>query len=153
MLKADLTISAGLHFRYGASYNEFSVQQDPDSFKQKLESSAKSFNEVWDSVRSQVETVIEFVVPALLRRDGTDDFAQRESKRITDERFGRRESCTDRCGWNASERRDGVEEYLELVRFHSSSRFLALTFRVGIFPMRRLEVSYSIFEMDESARR
>ena len=72
VLKADLTISAGLHFRYGASYNEFSVQSDSDPFKQKLESSAKSFNEVWDSVKSQVETVIESVARSAISRIEVD---------------------------------------------------------------------------------
>lgn len=41
------------------SYNEFSVQHDPDAFKAKLEASKKAFNEVWDAVRSQVENVVE----------------------------------------------------------------------------------------------
>ncbi|GAA5889882.1 hypothetical protein JCM8208_001158 [Rhodotorula glutinis] len=58
VLKADLTVSAGLHFRYGVSYNEFSVQHDPDAFKAKLEASKTAFNKVWESVRSQVESVV-----------------------------------------------------------------------------------------------
>lgn len=61
VLKADLTVSAGLHFRYGVSYNEFSVQHDPDAFRTKLEASRKAFNEVWDAVKAQVEGVIESV--------------------------------------------------------------------------------------------
>ena len=60
-LKADLTISAGLHFRYGISYNEFSVQHDYDNFRHKLEASRVNFNELWESVKSQVEAVIECV--------------------------------------------------------------------------------------------
>ncbi|GAA5894905.1 hypothetical protein JCM6882_008238 [Rhodosporidiobolus microsporus] len=59
VLKADLTVSAGLHFRYGVSYNEFSVQHDPEAFKGKLEAAKKGFNEVWDAVKSQVEGVID----------------------------------------------------------------------------------------------
>lgn len=59
VLKIDLTISGGLHFRYGSSYNEFSVQHDPEAFKHKLESATKSFNEVWDTVKAQVEGVVE----------------------------------------------------------------------------------------------
>ncbi|GAA6057132.1 hypothetical protein JCM3770_004837 [Rhodotorula araucariae] len=59
VLKADLTVSAGLHFRYGVSYNEFSVQHDPDAFRAKLEASKKSFNDVWEAVRSQVEGVVD----------------------------------------------------------------------------------------------
>ncbi|KAH8916677.1 hypothetical protein BT69DRAFT_1355436, partial [Atractiella rhizophila] len=58
-LKADLTISAGLHFRYGVSYNEFSVQRDQETFRSKLEGSRRGFGEVWDTVRGQVEVVIE----------------------------------------------------------------------------------------------
>lgn len=63
VLKADLTISAGLHFRYGVSYNEFSVQHDPEAFKAKLEFAKKSFGDVWDTVKGQVEGVIECVLP------------------------------------------------------------------------------------------
>lgn len=58
-LKADLTISAGLHFRYGVSYNEFSVQSDPEQFRRKLLQSKSAFGEVWDSVRAQVEEVVD----------------------------------------------------------------------------------------------
>ncbi|GAA5986452.1 hypothetical protein JCM11641_001005 [Rhodosporidiobolus odoratus] len=59
VLKADLTISAGLHFRYGVSYNEFSVQHDPEAFKGKLDAAKKSFNDVWDAVKVQVESVVD----------------------------------------------------------------------------------------------
>lgn len=59
VLKVDLTLSAGLHFRYGTSYNEFSVQADQESFSRKLELSRKAFLEVWDSVKGQVEGSIE----------------------------------------------------------------------------------------------
>lgn len=58
-LKADLTISAGLHFRYGVSYNEFSVQSDTEQFRRKLLQSKSAFGEVWDSVRAQVEDVVD----------------------------------------------------------------------------------------------
>jgi hypothetical protein len=58
-LKADLTISAGLHFRYGISYNEFSVQSDTEQFRRKLLQSKASFGEVWDSVRAQVEDEVD----------------------------------------------------------------------------------------------
>lgn len=59
VLKADLTISAGLHFRYAASWNEFSVQGDYDGFKSKLRSGKDTFYRVWDSVKSQVDAVID----------------------------------------------------------------------------------------------
>ena len=58
-LKADLTISAGLHFRYGVSYNEFSVQHDADNFRNKLVAAKVAFGEVWETVKSQVEQVID----------------------------------------------------------------------------------------------
>lgn len=58
-LKADLTISAGLHFRYGVSYNEFSVQHDAENFRNKLANAKVAFGEVWDTVRTQVEAVID----------------------------------------------------------------------------------------------
>ncbi|GAA6004792.1 hypothetical protein JCM11491_002231 [Sporobolomyces phaffii] len=65
-LKADLTVSAGLHFRYGVSYNEFSVTWDPETFRQKLEASRKAFGEVWDAVKTQVEGVVDENQKALL---------------------------------------------------------------------------------------
>lgn len=61
VLKADLTISAGLHFRYASSYNEFSVQGDADGFRNKCLLGKEAFDKVWDSVKLQVETVIECV--------------------------------------------------------------------------------------------
>ena len=61
VLKADLTISAGLHFRYGVSYNEFSVQHDHDNYRVKLEAAKKAFDEIWQTVQHQVESVIECV--------------------------------------------------------------------------------------------
>ncbi|KAG0147891.1 hypothetical protein CROQUDRAFT_132200 [Cronartium quercuum f. sp. fusiforme G11] len=59
VLKADLTISAGLHFRYGVSYNEFSVQHDQESFRAKLHQAKLTFNEIWDTVKGQVNSVID----------------------------------------------------------------------------------------------
>ena len=59
VLKADLTISAGLHFRYASSWNEFSVQGDYDGFRNKLRSGKDHFYRVWDSVKSQVDAVID----------------------------------------------------------------------------------------------
>lgn len=58
-LKADLTVSAGLHFRYASSYNEFSVQPDFDGFRRKLAGSKESFHRVWDAVRAQVDSAID----------------------------------------------------------------------------------------------
>jgi len=57
-LKADFSISAGLHFRYGSSYNEFSVNPTLDHYRGKLAASKASFNDVWDTVKSEVEPAI-----------------------------------------------------------------------------------------------
>ena len=57
-LKADFSISAGLHFRYGSSYNEFSVNPSLDHYRGKLAASKASFNDVWDTVKGEVETAI-----------------------------------------------------------------------------------------------
>lgn len=59
VLKADLTLSAGLHFRYASSWNEFSVQGDYDAFRSKLRNGRDAFYRVWDSVKSQVDAVID----------------------------------------------------------------------------------------------
>ncbi|KAJ6631354.1 hypothetical protein B0H10DRAFT_1865964 [Mycena sp. CBHHK59/15] len=59
VLKADLTVSAGLHFRYATSYNEFSVQGDFDGFRQKLTAGKEGFDKVWESVKTQVDAVID----------------------------------------------------------------------------------------------
>ncbi|QKX59561.1 uncharacterized protein TRUGW13939_06697 [Talaromyces rugulosus] len=57
-LKADFSVSAGLHFRYGSSYNEFSVNPTLDHYRGKLAASKASFNDVWDTVRGEVESAI-----------------------------------------------------------------------------------------------
>lgn len=57
-LKADFSISAGLHFRYGSSYNEFSVNPTLDHYRGKLAASKASFNDVWDTVKSEVEPAV-----------------------------------------------------------------------------------------------
>ncbi|TFK64910.1 hypothetical protein BDN72DRAFT_825110 [Pluteus cervinus] len=59
VLKADLTISAGLHFRYASSYNEFSVQGDFEGFRHKLTVGKDGFDKVWESVKTQVDAVID----------------------------------------------------------------------------------------------
>lgn len=59
VLKADLTISAGLHFRYASSYNEFSVQGDFEGFRRKLLVGKEGFEKVWESVKTQVDAVID----------------------------------------------------------------------------------------------
>ncbi|KAH8601485.1 hypothetical protein B0O99DRAFT_589522 [Bisporella sp. PMI_857] len=57
-LKADFSISAGLHFRYGSSYNEFSVNPTLDHYRGKLAASKASFNDVWETVKSEVMPAI-----------------------------------------------------------------------------------------------
>ena len=57
-LKSDFSISAGLHFRYGSSYNEFSVNPSLDHYRGKLAASKASFNDVWETVRGEVESAI-----------------------------------------------------------------------------------------------
>jgi Protein of unknown function (DUF2433) len=57
-LKADFSISAGLHFRYGSSYNEFSVNPTLDHYRGKLAASKASFNDVWETVKSEVEQAL-----------------------------------------------------------------------------------------------
>jgi hypothetical protein len=57
-LKADFSISAGLHFRYGSSYNEFSVNPSLDHYRGKLAASKASFNDVWETVKNEVEPAV-----------------------------------------------------------------------------------------------
>lgn len=59
VLKADLTISAGLHFRYSSSYNEFSTQTEFQGFRNKLIKGKEAFDKVWGSVKDQVDAVID----------------------------------------------------------------------------------------------
>ena len=65
-VKADLTLSAGLHFRYPISYNEFGVQADFEGFRSKLLSGKESFERVWEAVKPQVEAVLECVPMIIL---------------------------------------------------------------------------------------
>lgn len=58
-LKADFSISAGLHFRYGSSYNEFSVNPTLDHYRGKLASSKASFNDVWETVKGEVVSAVQ----------------------------------------------------------------------------------------------
>ena len=59
VLKADLTVSAGLHFRYASSYNEFSVQSDFEGLRHKVVVGKEAFDKVWESVKTQVDAVID----------------------------------------------------------------------------------------------
>ncbi|KAK9461085.1 uncharacterized protein V1516DRAFT_674986 [Lipomyces oligophaga] len=57
-LKADFSISGGLHFRNGSSYNEFSVNPAYENFRSKLVASRAQFMDVWDVVKSEVYPII-----------------------------------------------------------------------------------------------
>ncbi|KZF21085.1 hypothetical protein L228DRAFT_205505, partial [Xylona heveae TC161] len=57
-LKADFSISAGLHFRYSSSYNEFSVNPTLDHYRGKLAASKASFHDVWETVKGEVEPAV-----------------------------------------------------------------------------------------------
>ncbi|KAK3668297.1 hypothetical protein LTR22_000982 [Elasticomyces elasticus] len=57
-LKADFSVSAGLHFRYGSSYNEFSVNPSLDHYRGKLAASKAQFNDVWETVKHEVEPAV-----------------------------------------------------------------------------------------------
>jgi hypothetical protein len=57
-LKADFSISAGLHFRYGSSYNEFSINPTLDHYRGKLAASKASFNDVWGDCQGEVEPAV-----------------------------------------------------------------------------------------------
>ncbi|KAK9473537.1 uncharacterized protein V1510DRAFT_414312 [Dipodascopsis tothii] len=53
-LKADFSISGGLHFRYGSSYSEFAVNPTYDYFRAKLAGARAQFMLVWNIVKSEV---------------------------------------------------------------------------------------------------
>jgi hypothetical protein len=57
-VKADFSISAGLHFRYGSSYNEFSVNPSLDHYRGKLSAARAQFNDVWETVKHEVEPAV-----------------------------------------------------------------------------------------------
>jgi hypothetical protein len=57
-MKVDFSISAGLHFRYGSSYNEFSVNPTLDHYRGKLAASKASFTDVWETVKNEVEPAV-----------------------------------------------------------------------------------------------
>ncbi|KAI8333469.1 hypothetical protein BC941DRAFT_380581 [Chlamydoabsidia padenii] len=58
-LKADFTISAGLHFRYGIIYNEFSCQPHQDHYRERLIQSQSHFLQLWDTIKEQVESYVD----------------------------------------------------------------------------------------------
>lgn len=58
-LRADYSLSAGLHLRYVSSYNAFGVHGSLDVFREKLTKARAEFEEVWDAVKGQVESAID----------------------------------------------------------------------------------------------
>ncbi|KAJ9092494.1 hypothetical protein QFC19_008707 [Naganishia cerealis] len=54
-VKADLTMCGALHFRFIGSYNDYGVLPDHDSLRAKFEKSQKSFTEVYEAARIQLE--------------------------------------------------------------------------------------------------
>ncbi|KAJ9110351.1 hypothetical protein QFC20_002948 [Naganishia adeliensis] len=54
-VKADLTLSGALHFRFVGSYNDYSVLPDHDALRAKFEQSQKSFTEIYESAKIQLE--------------------------------------------------------------------------------------------------
>lgn len=57
-IKADFTISGGLHFRYGSSYNDFSVSPSPSHYSQKLAASRASFMSIYDVVKPELSNLL-----------------------------------------------------------------------------------------------
>ncbi|WVR03153.1 hypothetical protein IAU60_000143 [Kwoniella sp. DSM 27419] len=67
-LKADLTISGGLHFRYPVSFNEFSIHHDFDSYRQTLVTAANTFGSVYDTVKDKVDSILNEHQLSLLKK-------------------------------------------------------------------------------------
>ncbi|GMK54175.1 hypothetical protein CspeluHIS016_0107610 [Cutaneotrichosporon spelunceum] len=67
-VKADLTISGGLHFRYPASLNDFAVSGDFDAYRHKLVLARDSFLGVYDVVKDRVEGVLNEQQQVLLKK-------------------------------------------------------------------------------------
>ncbi|KLT44995.1 hypothetical protein CC85DRAFT_282909 [Cutaneotrichosporon oleaginosum] len=67
-VKADLTTSGGLHFRYPASLNDFAVSGDFDTYRRKLISARDGFLGVYDVVKDRVDSVLNEQQQVLLKR-------------------------------------------------------------------------------------
>lgn len=67
-VKADLTISCGLHFRYPASLNDFAVHGDFESYRTKLVAARDSFIGVYDVVKDRVESSLNEHQHVLLKK-------------------------------------------------------------------------------------
>ncbi|KAK4686482.1 hypothetical protein P7C73_g3646, partial [Tremellales sp. Uapishka_1] len=67
-IKADLTISGGLHFRYPASFNEFAIDGDFEIYRQKLTASRDSFVGVYEVVKDRVDASMNEQQQILLKK-------------------------------------------------------------------------------------
>ncbi|WVQ94245.1 hypothetical protein IAU59_001323 [Kwoniella sp. CBS 9459] len=67
-LKADLSISGGLHFRYPVSFNDFSIHNDYESYRHKLSNASNTFNSVYETVKDKVDSSLNDQQQALLKK-------------------------------------------------------------------------------------
>ncbi|OXG28773.1 hypothetical protein C361_00422 [Cryptococcus neoformans Tu259-1] len=67
-IKADLTISCGLHFRYPVSYNEYSIHPDFESYRRKTQQAKDDFKGLFDQVRDRVFGSLDDKQTALLHK-------------------------------------------------------------------------------------
>ncbi|CAN6654835.1 hypothetical protein TRVA0_027S01486 [Trichomonascus vanleenenianus] len=58
-LRADYTLSSGLHFIYTASFNEYTVAPTFDAFRGKLAAARAAFMDVWETVKPQILPLVE----------------------------------------------------------------------------------------------
>ncbi|OCF34791.1 hypothetical protein I316_03335 [Kwoniella heveanensis BCC8398] len=67
-LKADLSISGGLHFRYPVSFNDFSIHGDYESYRHKLQNASNTFSGVYETVKDKVDSSLSESQKALLKK-------------------------------------------------------------------------------------
>ncbi|TYJ57517.1 hypothetical protein B9479_001835 [Cryptococcus floricola] len=67
-VRADMTVSCGLHFRYPVSYNEFSVSPDFDCYRKKLQEAKDEFKGLFEQVREKVFSTLGDKQTALLHK-------------------------------------------------------------------------------------
>ncbi|ORX45908.1 hypothetical protein DM01DRAFT_1386446 [Hesseltinella vesiculosa] len=103
-LKVDFTISAGLHFRYGIMYNEFSTQSSQELYRDRLLESQHSFLGLWEAIKAQVESYVDEHQARLLQN--TLDVVNRlppsldPSDDSSDYSYGSREESAFKNLWN-----------------------------------------------------
>lgn len=59
VLRADMTLSGGLHFRYTASYNDFVADPSLENFERRLSDAVKKFSGLWSQVSHEVMKFLE----------------------------------------------------------------------------------------------